>query len=389
MPAYYTFTTTVQSILDSVSRDVRQQLSNSATPDTTILIDYTNRVSLELLRFSKWQFLLSPPQRFITQVGVQNYWVGAAGSSPTNALDTALNLTDFRIIKPDTMKDRSNFRLLKRTAGEPLSSNFTYADSTARLGRPAEWLQDPANPATVILFPAPDNQNNYQPVPETPIVGVVAGGALPARTYRVCISYADSLGQESAHSMPTEIFLPAGFVLTIKPPQPPTNSALGLRYDRYNVYVGTDHTIGEFNRDVSICIQQPGGPFSTSTTFQEPNGGVVTSGPTPRSDSLIEPLSGYVIEFQYYRKRVQLSALGDIIQIPDDYRDVVVAGVAARAFKYLTRPTEYQDEMSHYRAGIQAIIRDSNFYSDQPDFIGPDPASVTLVYPTAESNDTF
>lgn len=385
MPATYTFTTTVQDVIDSVSRDVRQQLSSSATPDTDILMDFTNRISSELLRYTKWQFLLSPPKRFVTQVGIQNYWIGTAFTGPTTSLETGLNLADLRIIKPDSVKDRSNFRLLKQVTDAPLTARFNFADDTSRLGRPANWQQDLADANTIVLYPAPDNQNNYQPVPECPIVSVVAGGALPARNYRVSVTYVDDLGNESTAPRPTDLFLRANRLLTVQAPAPPTQAGNAIQYGRFNVYVGTDTKSGEFDQDLSTLHLQPGGPFSAA--FTEPPGGVTLTGPPPPTENAVEPISGYVIEFQYYKRRLPLNVLSATLQVPDDYFDVVVAGVTAKTFKYLTRPTEYADEMNRYRAGVQAMIKDVNLYLAQPDYINPDSVSIGWGSASIDTND--
>src|SRR6185437_2991909 len=94
-------TTTVSSIINATSQDVRQVLGTTGG-DQTILIDYVNRISLQLLRQSNWTFLLSGAQRFLTREGVNDYWLGTSGSNPVGSFDTGLNLTDLRTVKPDT-----------------------------------------------------------------------------------------------------------------------------------------------------------------------------------------------------------------------------------------------------------------------------------------------
>src|ERR1051326_4581496 len=47
------------------------------------------------------------------------------------------------------------------------------------------------------------------------------------------------------------------------------------------------------------------------------------------------PQDVYVIEFRYYFSKPQLSALSDTLLIPDDYKDVVIAGVNYFASLYL------------------------------------------------------
>src|SRR5437867_12353517 len=110
MPVLFSKTTTVQQIMDRVAQDVRQTLDSNTAPGSTTLLDYCNRVSLEMLRTSRWLFLLSPVKQFVTQEGVSNYWIGASGSAPAGSFDTGLNLTDLRLIKPKSVLDRSNYR---------------------------------------------------------------------------------------------------------------------------------------------------------------------------------------------------------------------------------------------------------------------------------------
>ena len=93
-------TKTVNDVINAVSQDVRQVLGTTGG-DQGILIDYVNRISLKLLRQSNWYFLLSTPQRFMTRIGVNDYWVGTTGTAPVGAFDTGLNLSDVRTIKPE------------------------------------------------------------------------------------------------------------------------------------------------------------------------------------------------------------------------------------------------------------------------------------------------
>lgn len=387
MPAIYNFTTTVQDIIDAVSRDVRSQLDSTTTPDSNVLLDFCDRTSIEMLRASRWLFLLSPPKNFVTQVGVQNYWLGAIATGPSTALDTGLNLTDLRIVKPDSVFDRSNYRELKQVDRVPLNTQLTFADATIRLGRPTSWQQDFNNAQTLVLYPGPDNQNNYYPMPETPIVQAVAGGALPARKYRVTLTYVDSLGNESIAPRPTEIFLPASTLLRVSPPQAPTASAINVQYNRYNLYAGIDTGVGEFDEDQSICLLQTVSPISTTVSTTEPTSGLVTGSVAPPTTTTIEPVDGYVIEFQYYKKRLKLIDVSNTLQIPDDYRDILISGVAAKTFKFLGRPMEYQDERGKYLDGLRQMVRDTNWYPRTPDYINPDSASISFRSPSIGLND--
>jgi len=103
----------VQDILNSVSQDVRQQLSSTAAPGQSILMDYINRVHKRVLRYSRWTFLLSQPQYFKTVKSQSLYWLGSSDQCPKGVVDTGLNLKDLDKIKKDSVLDISNIRQLK------------------------------------------------------------------------------------------------------------------------------------------------------------------------------------------------------------------------------------------------------------------------------------
>src|SRR5690348_18515254 len=102
-------TMTVSDIVNGTSQDIRRQLAATGS-DSTILIDYTNRVQLEILRHSRWQFTLAPLQDFTTVTGSSDYWIGASGGQGSGQIDTGLNLSNVHVIKPSTVFDRSEQR---------------------------------------------------------------------------------------------------------------------------------------------------------------------------------------------------------------------------------------------------------------------------------------
>jgi hypothetical protein len=362
----------VSDVVNSVSDDLLQRIA----PENPLMLDWVNRVQLKLLRVSRWQFLLSPPQRFVTQLGRTDYWVGPAGTAPIDTVDTGLGISSMGPIKTETFYDRTNFRLLKRTAEPLLSSAFAYRDGNSRQGPPRTWRCAPDTPSTINLYPAPDNQNNYQPVPEAPALSSIPGGALTARIYYVRTSYVDSLGNEGAASNEARVFIPANSLLLVQPPQEPLIAASGVAYDRYNVYaanIGTNTTLTTANETL-----QPGGPFSNSTAFQEPNTGITSSGLSPSGANNLEPMGGYLIEFRYFQPKPQVTQLTDPLVIPFDYFDVMVAGVNFYAAKFLKQNGQaVQDEewQREFQDGITGMIRDKNLFPRAPEFIKPDPTS--------------
>lgn len=385
--ALFSTTTTVQNVLDAVSRDVRQVLSSTATPDTTILIDYVDRVSLELLRFSQWQFLLSAPQLFITQQGVTDYWLGAIGSNPGGTYDTQLNLLDVRDIKAKSVYDRTNFVSLQRVDEPPLLGRLAYPDDTQRQGRPAQWRQSNDTPQVINIYPAPDNQSSYAPQPESPICTVVAGGALPNRTYWVTTTFVDSFGNESTAPNAVEISVPANFLLKVGPVKAPfTKSASGITYSQYRVYARQGSSNSDFLTSNQLFQQNGGTPITVTSTWTELTSGLVSNTPSPPTFNACEPIDGYIIEFRYYKQRTDLTLANQVLQIPDDYKDVVINGVTARTFSYLFRPTEAQQFYGLYRQGTTEIIRDMN-RGRGVDFIRPDGSSVGGRLPAVETFD--
>jgi|SRR5581483_3175507 len=381
----YTTSTTVQNILDAVSQDIRSQLSSQVnTGGQPILLDYLNRTQLEMLRASRWQFLLSAPQRFITQLGVTDYWLGTPGQAPPGAYDTLLNLADLRTIKPGTVYDRTNNVPLGRVDEAPLVAKLEYPDASFRMFRPSDWRQSPTSPQVLNIYPAPDNQAIYKPQPMPAICGTMAGGALGSRIYYVTLTYVDSLNNESSSPQVSKIFVPAGSVLVVNPPNPPIiQGTTGIRYDRYNVYVSTNNT--QFQQH-----KQNNSPISYLQAWVEPTSGITTNGALVPSTNNVEPIDGYIIEFRYFKQRVQLNSNTDpstVIQIPDDYKDVVVSGVNARAYQYLRQGQEAMREFQLFRDGLTQMVRDMNLHPRGQEYLKPDGSSIGGTLPAVETID--
>lgn len=386
-PRLFTTTTTAQTVMDAVSQDIRNQLSSSKTPDSDVLLDYVNRASLDILKLSKWWFLLSSVQQFITQRGVTNYWIGPTGSAVAGSWDTGLNLTDVRYIKPKSVVDRTNYRPLGSINEQPLSAKLSYADATQRPGRPAVYRQDESTPNVLNIYPAADNQAFYSPQPQSPICTHTAGGSLPARLYFVTVTFVDSLGGESTAPYATQVYVPANNLLVVNPPvEPVATGATGIAYDRYNVYASS---VGQ-SESTYIYFQQTtqqATNISTAAAWTEPGSGLTTNGSNPPSVNGVEPIEGYIIEFRYYRQIIQVTDPGQILQLPDDYKHVIIAGVNALAFQFLFRAPEAQMWEMRYRDGCAKIVRDLNFMSKVGDYFGPDASSVGGFLPTVETTD--
>lgn len=346
----YQQTMTAQSIITCCSQDVRSVLGTSGG-DQTILLDYVNRIHKEMLRGSNWQWLLSAPQRFVTEYGVTNYWIGTSGSNTSGTQDTGLNLTNVRTIAPDTVWDLSNNRQLFQVPSRAVSSSRIFEDGSSRLAKPDSWEQGFNSPYVLRITPAADNQNTYQPVPNIPICQTSTAGALSARTYFVKTTFVDTAGNESTPcAAAARTYVPANSVLVVKAPQPNVSGATtGILYSRYNVYVGT--TEGSETKQASNQ--------AITGDWTEPGTGLVAGAALPTINN-IEPLRGYVIEFKYFRTRKEIVDSTNTLLVPDDYKDIFCAGVNALAYQFLKRSGEAKDWYSIYQNGMRGIIRDMN-----------------------------
>lgn len=354
-------TLTVQNIISATSQDIRSLLSSTGN-DAVILIDYCNRVSLDLLRASHWTFLNSAPQRFITRYGQTDYWLGATGLHPAGSVDTTLNLSNINSINDARVFDRSNFVPLTRTSEKPLLVSYSQADGDMKLYQPLLWRNAVDTPYLLNLYPAPDNANAYQPSPLPPLCETTTSGALAARTYYVRVSFVDSKGNESNASAATKTYVPVNKLLKVKAPQPAfASTATGVTYNQYKVYASTVSG----SEQLQTASAQP-----TTGDWTEPGTGLISGAAYPTVNSL-ETLGGYVIEFRYAENRVQLTTAQQTLQIPDDYKDIIIAGVNFYAAQYLKLPSEAQLWGSFYQEGIKAILSD-NAPSGQADYLRPD-----------------
>lgn len=316
-------TTTVQDILTASSQDVRGVLSGNAANglggDVGILLDYTNRVHLDLLRFSRWSFLLSPVYRFVTQLGVTDYWIGQAGYPATDyslngALDTLLDLeVQLGQIKRDSVFDRSNSVRLARTDNAPLGQVF------ALNAHPKLFANDPRTPYLVSIYPPPDYGStwNFNSISRT--------GNLATFTTTATNDFQLNENQNYAWIQ-------------------------GVADTSYNGYF----PIQAINSGV-VTIWCPGA-----------NG---SSGAGTAS-------SGYVIEFRFYHARQQLTAPDQLLQVPDDYKDIVIAGVNELAYKYLQKDEDAQYWGQVYKAGRTQIVKDKNLFPRAEEYVRPDPLAI-------------
>jgi len=177
----------------------------------------------------------------------------------------------------------------------------------------------------------------------------------------------DSSGLESdASSIPTTIYIPANSLLVVKSPNFPTVSARGVTYSKYKVYAS--QTLG------SEVVQNSGTSISSGSDFTESAGGLATGTTSAPTVNNITRMDGYLIEFRYYSTRNAITSGAQVLQIPDDYKDVIVSGVNMLGYQFLEKYLQVKFWMDRYERGKQQIIRDKNQFNDG-DFLSPDGAT--------------
>jgi hypothetical protein len=365
----------VSTITSLTSQDLRSQLANSGT-DQAILVSFVERAQLDMLRTANWEFLVSGTQQFITKSGVTDYWIGATGTNPSGAVDTGLNISNLKRIDETSVFDRSNFTQLNKVVYKPNLVGLANPDSEERQGIPKAWVEDVANPYLFRIFPAPNNANTFQPVPETPICTTTVSGALVARIYWVNVTLVDSLGYESSAALnPVKIYVPANSVLVVQPPVPGiAASASGIAYNRFNVYAVSAGINVSSSGYGNLTLQN----VSPSTTaWQEPNTGLTTNGVQAPTTNSITPLDGYVMEFKYWQSRPIGLTAGTTLMVPDEYKDVIVAGTNMVCAQFLAKQGDVEYWGAMYQSGLRAMVRDRNL-SPKTDFIKPDGAASTF-----------
>lgn len=373
---------TVQDVIDAVSTDVRQVLSNTGA-DAATITTWIQRVEYSLLYFTKWDFLLSDTKTFLTKQGVTGYWVGPVGTNPAGTADTGLNLNNLKWVKHGTVYDRSNFKTLGSIAEPPVSAVLSYTDGSFRPGRPALYRSNVDTPNILNIYPAPDQQNDRSPQPEPPIVSSTAGGALPARVYFITATFVDALGGEStAPAFMTELYVPANSLAVVQAPVPMVSANdAGVPYNQYNIYASSTSNLPQ------DAVLQTASPLSTGVNWTEPNTGLLTVGDGPPSTNGAIPLNGYVIQFRYYLQEDVLTSTSQVLLLPDRYKEVLVAGVNWYALQFIGRQQEAMVWIQRFMEGRVGMIRDRNQQNRFADYISPDPSSIGGTLPTIETID--
>jgi hypothetical protein len=369
----------VQSIINSVSQDCRNQLAATLTgPAQTALMDYLDRVHKEVIMWSNWDFMLTQPLFFITYQGQSDYWIGPTGDRPTGTVQTTCNISLMDRIRKDSVRDYSNYRQLKWLHDAPLGPVLTQSSGMPRPGQPAAWIQDYVNTPNILsIYPSPMNNNTYQPIPSTPVVDTVSGGALSSRVYYVLVTLVDSNGFESAPCMQSqEAYVAGNSLAVVRSPKLYFNQASsGVKYASYNVYAvqAIDYTAQSTDPD-SETLQNVS-PIPIGTDWYEPTSGLTTTGVMTPSNNLIEPLGGFIIGFRYYQQIKDLVTLDDVPQVPERYRDILISGVSAYAWELIGDDAKAMALYQKYSDGYRRMVVDKNKFPDGIEFVRPDNGS--------------
>lgn len=384
MPNTYS---TVQTVIDAVSQDARQQLlSKAGTAGQPILIDYTNRIHKQMLRFSRWEFLRAEPQYFMTAQGQTDYWLGPNDQAGPGQVTTGLNLLDVDRVEKDSVRDFSNNRQLKALGSQPIGWALNQRSGQSRSDRPRAWYQDHNDTNLLHLWPAADNQNPYQPTPQMPIMQSTAGGVLTQRTYNLQLTFVDTLGGESLPSTVGASWTNQADTLqtVVSPTLFFNGTGSGVKYAYYNVYA----VEAPANTWTGGLTLQNVSPIPIGTNWTEPTTGLTTTGVNPPVANTLAQMGGYIIQFRYYKARLILSNVDQYVQIPDDYFDVLVNGISALVWKFLQRADDAGACQSLYKNGLTEMVWDKNLFPDN-DFMRPDPATYVNQQILGELPETY
>ena len=369
---------TVQTWIDGVSQDCRSQLDSTTSGKAqTALIDYADRVQKEMERWSNWDFMISDPQYFITELGQTDYWVGPTASRPAGTVETALNLSDVDKIRKDTVRDLSNFRALKWMREAPIGPVLTYSSGLSRPGQPAAWRQDPNSPNILSIYPAPNNENTYQPVPSTPIIDSSVSGALAKRVYFITITLVDDEGKESSPcNTPAVQMIAANSVAVVRSPKLVFNSATnGIGYSHWNVYAVEATNYTNDRSDPGSRTLQNVSPIAVGTDWTEPDTGLTISGAAEPTSNSIEPIGGYILTFRYFKARSDLTLVTDVPQVPIRYKDIAIQGISALAWRLIGDEAQFSASMQAFKDGYRQMVVDKNLFPEGVEFMRPDAGS--------------
>ena len=86
----------------------------------------------------------------------------------------------------------------------------------------------------------------------------------------------------------------------------------------------------------------------------------------------------YIIGFRYYRQRQIVTSLADVVQIPDVYKDILIAGVNWLGTRYLRLHQESSMWQAEFMDGLRQMIKDRNLIPRENDFVRPDVTTIGI-----------
>ena len=95
---------------------------------------------------------------------------------------------------------------------------------------------------------------------------------------------------------------------------------------------------------------------------------------TPDLINIYPPPDGaYQIAFRFYNAEIDLTDVGQLVQVPKKYKHVLIAGIDEMGFAYLKKADETGYWQDRYAKGKVSIIRDQNLFPRGAEFVSPDP----------------
>jgi len=122
----------------------------------------------------------------------------------------------------------------------------------------------------------------------------------------------------------------------------------------------------------SETLQNASGPISFGNDWTEPLTGLTTTGKSTPITNTMQPMGAYVIKFEYYKNRAKLTTADQFLQVPDDYLDVVIAGVSAYAYKIMGKPQDAGMQWGLFQEGLKSMIADKNQFPEGVEYIRAD-----------------
>ena len=356
--------TTVGDIVQCAQRNLKHALAASGTPN--LLITYVSDIHQQIMRRRRWKWAKSDPQRFVTERGQTSYWLGTSSQTPAGSVYTGHDFTDIQSLDTASVRNLTTGVAMYDAGVPPMGNMDQTEDGAYEEDLPFQFYNSRIYPHLLEVFPSPDEGSEYQIVPPAPHGTVVASGALSARTYYLRATFVDEAGNESLPSTTARQWIAANELVKVKSPTVPVGAgSAGITYNRYRVYASTTEGSETLQATTSI-----------GTDWTEAGSGLTTNGATVPTTATIDPLRGYLIEFRYWRKHVNYTDLDEVLIVPDEYADVMCAGVTWMGAQYM-KDWDFAHEWERiYQQGVARMSQNEEPW-EAATYIRPDSRSVT------------